>query len=342
MRKVIRRILFIVYAVLLLTALFILGFLFSGLRHAQEPHPKILYYRNPMNPEITSSVPMKDSMGMDYIPVYAELQTEKPLGVYISPEKQQLMNITTTKTEVRHLTHQVLSVAVVAYDPQLYTAQQEYLQALKAKEKISGSRDNLLKEQIEGMVAAAEKKLILMGMNRQEIAELGKSAMPQANLYLPYEQDKVWIYANIYEADLMFIREGQKVQIDAIALPGQTSEGTIVSIAPVFDATTRSVKARIEIDNPGHKLKPEMFLDAKINVDLGEKLAVPEEAVVDTGVKQVVFVAKHNGYFEPRKVTLGIKAGDYYEVISGLKEGEEVVSTGNFFVDSESRLKLAE
>jgi len=344
MKKITRRILFIVLAVVASAILSGVGYLFiKNHASAKSSERKILYYRNPMNPEITSVVAMKDSMGMDYVPVYAEGQVQKkPLGVYISAEKQQLMDIKTTKVETRHLIHQILSAAIVAYDPQLYTAQEEYLQAVKAKEKIAGSTDNLLKEQVEAMITAAERKLILMGMNKQEIEELGKRNKPQGNLYLPYGEDKVWIYVNIYEADLGFIKEGQEAEIETVAFPGQAFKGEISSITPVFDAMTRSVRARIEVDNPDQKLKPEMFADAKISVDLGEKLAVPEEAVVDTGVKQAVFVAKGEGYFQPRQVTLGVKAGNYYEVISGLKEGEEVVSSGNFFVDSESRLKLTE
>jgi multidrug efflux pump subunit AcrA (membrane-fusion protein) len=343
MKKFPRGILFIILTAVLLAIPIIIGYFIVKDRLAiKSSQPKILYYRNPMNPQITSPVPMRDSMGMDYVPVYSESQAPKSLGVYISPEKQQLMDIKTEKVENRDLVHKVLSAAIVAYDPQLYTAQEEYLQALKAREKIGLSTDNLLKEQVEGMVAAVEKKLILMGMNKQEIEELGRRGRPQANLYLPYAEDKIWIYANIYEADLAFIKEDQDVEIETLAFPAQILKGRISSISPVFDAMTRSVKARIEIDNPGQKLKPEMFADAKISVDLGRKLAVPEEAVIDTGVKQAVFVAKPGGYFEARQVTLGAKAGNYYEVISGLKEGEEVVSAGNFFVDSESRLKLTE
>jgi membrane fusion protein, copper/silver efflux system len=110
-------------------------------------------------------------------------------------------------------------------------------------------------------------------------------------------------------------------------------------VTPVLDPMTRAVQARSEVMDSGHKLRPEMYVNVLIQVLLGEKLAVSEEAVVDTGERTVVFVALPDGYFETRAVKLGQKAQGYYEVLSGLKAGEEVAAAGNFFIDSESRLK---
>ena len=109
----------------------------------------------------------------------------------------------------------------------------------------------------------------------------------------------------------------------------------------MLDPKTRSIQVRAEVEDLEHKLKPEMFVNVNIKIEIGERLAMPQEAVMDTGERQMVFVAKPEGYFESRQVRLGNKAGDYYEVIAGVNEGEEVVSSGNFFVDSESRLKSA-
>jgi len=129
------------------------------------------------------------------------------------------------------------------------------------------------------------------------------------------------------------------VEITATAFPGEVFTGNIAAISPVLDPTTRSVQARTEIGNPGGKLKPGMFVNALVKIALGKKLAIPEEAVVNTGKRSVVFLSDPDGYFQSRDVNLGTKANGYYEVLSGLKEGDAVVSSGNFFVDSESRLK---
>jgi len=327
--------------------LFVVGFLFT-VRHPikegtqQKKDRKILYYRNPMNPQVTSPVPMKDQMGMDYVPVYEEEGMKSDAsGIYISSERQQLIGIKKEIVQKRPLTHQILTVGRVAYDPELYIAQEEYLQALKTVSATKNSVLSSIIEQSNSLLAAAEKKLLLMGMSKDQIQELAKQGKPQQNLYLPLNEDSVWVYMAIYEYEIGLIKEGLPVAIDAIAFPGEVFKGKIIAITPVLDPKTRSVQVRAEIENTEHKLKPEMFLNAKINIDLGEKLAVPEEAVMDTGERKIVFIAKPDGYFVSREVKLGNKAGDYYEVLSGLEEGEEVVSSGNFFVDSESRLKSA-
>jgi Cu(I)/Ag(I) efflux system membrane fusion protein len=298
--------------------------------------PKVFYYRNPMNPEVTSPVPMKDAMGMDYVPVYEEQKGASKQGVYISPEKQQLIGIKTEKIEKRRLVRQILTVGKVAYDPELYVAQQEYLEALKAREALSGSS---IKDQAESLVAAAQRKLMLRGMSEAEIKAFAQRSEPQGNLYLPTQENTVWIYAAVYEYEVGLIKEGLPVDLEALAYPSEIFQGKISAVRPVFDPATRATEARIEVDDPAHKLKPQMFVDARINVDLGEKLAVSVEAVVDSGERTLVFIAKPDGYFDPREVRLGHKAGDYYEVLAGLEEGERVVASGNFFVDSESRLK---
>ena len=297
---------------------------------------KVLYYRNPMNPEVTSPVPMKDAMGMDYVPVYEEEEGASKQEVYISPEKQQLMGIKTEGIEKRKLTRQILTVGKVAYDPELYVAQQEYLEALKTREALSGSS---IKDQAESLVAAAQRKLMLRGMSEAEIKAFAQESEPQGNLYLPTQEKTAWIYAAVYEYEVGLIKEGLPVELEALAYPSEIFQGKISAVKPVFDPATRATEARIEVEDPAHKLKPQMFVDVRINIDLGEKLAVSEEAVVDSGERTLVFIAKPNGYFEPREVRLGHKAGDYYEVLSGVEEGERVVASGNFFVDSESRLK---
>ena len=300
---------------------------------------KLLYYRNPMNPQVTSPVPMKDQMGMDYVPVYEEQGIQAHPGVYISPEKQQLIGVKKGKVEVRKLSGQILTVGRVAYDPALFTAQQEYLQILKGRQSAQKANLDGVDEQSVSLLKATRYKLLLMGMSNAEIDALEKQGKAETNLYLPTDEDKnVWVYITIYEYEAGLVSEGMPVQVDTLAYPGQTFQGRIVSITPLLEAATRTLKARALVENPGGKLKLEMFANARIDYELGEKLAVPEDAVMHAGARDIVYVVDPNGYFEPKTVKLGAKAQGYYEVLQGLTAGEDVVTSANFLVDSESKL----
>ncbi|MBI2447273.1 MAG: efflux RND transporter periplasmic adaptor subunit [Candidatus Omnitrophica bacterium] len=304
----------------------------------QKREKKLLYYRNPMNPQVTSPVPMKDEMGMDYVPVYEE-EIGQEAGVYISSAKQQLIGVKKGKVEKRHLTYEIRTVGRVAYDPELYVAQQEYIQALKVKDSTGDSSIPLVKEQMQAFLESAEQKLLLMGMGKDQILELAKQGKPQQNLYLPVNEGTVWIYITIYEYELGMIRDGLPVEIDALAFPGKVFNGKIIAVTPVLDPMTRSARVRAEVENPENKLKPEMFVNAKIQVDLGEKLAVPDSAVLDTGLRKIVYLSKEGDILESREITTGQKTQDYYEVLDGLNEGDIVITSGNFLIDSESKLK---
>jgi len=299
---------------------------------------KLLYYRNPMNPEVTSPIAMKDSMGMDYVPVYEAGKSEEA-GIYMSPEKQQMIGVKIDKVEKRNLVHEILTVGKVAYDPELYVAQEEYLQSLKTVEATKNSALVSISSQSQSLLEAAGKKLMLLGMTKEQIEELGKKGKSQENLYLPTDENTAWVYITIYEYEIDLVKEGTQVEVETVAYPGVKFNGKVVAITPVLNAETRSVQARAEIDDYEHKLKPEMFVNVKIKVDLGEKLAVPETAVLDTGTRKIVYLAKEDDVLEQREVTLGQKAEGFYEVLGGLKEGDMVVISGNFLVDSESKLK---
>jgi len=300
---------------------------------------KILYYRSPMNPAVTSPVPMKDQMGMDYVPIYEEetAPAQTP-GVYISPEKQQLIGLKKGRAEKRKLSGQILTVGRVAYDPSLFTAQQEYLQAFKSSRTIHKD-EGYIDEQSGALIKSMKQKLLAMGMGEEEIIELQTRGKPQQNLYLPNSEDKnVWVYVTIYEYEAELVKAGTPVEVRAIAYPGQVFEGKVIAVTPIIETATRTLKVRALVDNPENKLKLEMFVNVVIKYDLGDKLAVPEEAVMHAGTRDIVFVTGTNGHFVSRVVKLGNKAGDYYEVLEGLAENEEVVISGNFLIDSESKL----
>ncbi|MGA2914425.1 MAG: efflux RND transporter periplasmic adaptor subunit [Sedimentisphaerales bacterium] len=296
---------------------------------AEKGKKKILYYRNPMNPSVTSPVPMKDEMGMDYVPVYEGQQQETAGAVNINPQKQQLIGVKKEKIVKRRLTGQISTVGIVAFDPDLYVAQEEYLQTIQA--------GNLTKEPSNPFLKAARRKLLLLGMGKKDIEELEKQGKPQQDLYLP-EDGNVWVYITIYEYEIDLVKENQPVQIETSAYPGRIFEGNIISVAPILDKTVRTLKVRALVKDPESKLKPEMYVDVKILYDLGEKLAVPEQAVMDSGTKKIVYITEQDGYFKPAQVILGPKAQGYYEVLDGLSENQTVVTSGNFLIDSESKL----
>ena len=310
----------------------------SGLKNER----KLLYYRNPMNPQATSQFPMKDSMGMDYVPVYEETSgAGSPSGVIISSEKQQLIGVETVAIAKRHLTKVIRAYAKIAYDPELYVAQEEYLQALKMTKATKDSVLASVREQSEAFLKASEKKLLLLGMGKDEIERLSAAGLAQENLYLPGLQNTIWAYISVYEYEIGLIKVGTPVEAESVAYPGEVFKGKIISINPVLDSVSRTNQVRAEIENPEGKLKPEMFINAKIQVDLGEKLAVPDSAVLDTGLRKIVYLSKEGNVMESQEVGLGQEAEGYSEVLSGLNEGDLVVTSGNFLIDSESKLKAA-
>jgi len=308
---------------------------------AVKSERKILYYRNPMNPQATSPVPMKDSMGMDYVPVYEEGKAEVAAGptVTISAEKQQLIGVKTEVIKKMELAKVVRAFGKIAYDPELAVTQEEFIQALKNEENVKDSPLSGVIERAKSMTEAARQKLKLLGMSDDQIVEIENTKKAQTNLYLPGKGESVWAYIAIYEYEIGLIHPGDMAEIEAVAYPGEVFSGKVVSIDPVLDPATRTNQLRVEVANPYNKLKPEMFINAKIKVDLGEKLAVPETAVLNTGLRKIVYLSKENNTLESREVTLGNKAEGYYEVLSGLSEGDVVVTSGNFLIDSESRLQ---
>ncbi len=262
-------------------------------------------------------------------------------GVQISSERQQFIGVKSEAVSKRQLTRQINTVGKVAYDPELYVAQEEYLQALKTANTVKQSVLASVSQQSDSLLQSAQKKLLLLGMSQEEISQLAKKGQAQENLYFPQAGGVAWVYITIYEYELDMVKQGLPVEIEAVAFPGTVFLGKITAITPVLDPMTRSAQARAEVNDPQHKLKPEMFVDVKINVDLGVQLALPKEAVMDSGLRKIVFVVLPDGYFQAREVKTGVSTDEYVQVMEGLSEGEKVVVSGNFLIDSESKLKAA-
>ena len=160
-------------------------------------------------------------------------------------------------------------------------------------------------------------------------------------LYRTVDLSTVWLYADIYEYEVPLVREGQAVTVSLSSYPGETFTGKITYIYPYLDTQTRTNKVRLEFANPQGKLKPGMYANSEIEINLGATLTVPESAVLQSGLRQLIFVEQSPGVFTPREVKLGAKADARFAVLDGLTAGERVVTSGNFLLDSESKLQSA-
>lgn len=260
--------------------------------------------------------------------------------VQLGTEKQQTIGIKTSPIQKRVLTKIIRASGRIAYDPELYQAEEEYLQAIQAFRKAEAA-DPEIKEQAAKLVDSAKIKLRLLGLSDPIVQEIEKAGKPDRSLLYSDAGGKVWLYAPIYEYETPFVHIGDNVEVEVPAISEEKHKGIIRSLDSVVDPMTRSLRIRAQLENPDGVLKPEMYVNAILKADLGEQLAVPEEAVFRTGEKNIVFVTQTNNVFEPREVVLGAKVDRFYEIKGGLHEGEQVVTSGNFLIDSESRLKSA-
>jgi multidrug efflux pump subunit AcrA (membrane-fusion protein) len=254
------------------------------------------------------------------------------------------------------------------YSPELVSTQQEYLLALRSKEILSGSEFSDISGGTNSLLDATKKRLELWDISEGQIRELGETGKvkeslviyspvsgvvteknvfenmyvePGTNLYTIADHSDVWVEVDIYENEIPLVKPGDHAVMTLQSFPGEEFHGKVAFMPPHLDTKTRTVKARLEFPNPGMRLLPEMYADVSIDIPLGEKLAIPESAVLRTGKQDVVFVDRGGGNMEIKRVELGQKSDGYYEVIKGLSEGERVVTRANFLIDSESKIQAA-
>jgi Cu(I)/Ag(I) efflux system membrane fusion protein len=254
------------------------------------------------------------------------------------------------------------------YSPELEAAQAEYLLALRA---VLALGENPIEEVADGasaLLGASRSRLLQWEFGEQQLAQLeaagspltevsiythsggfvvekqaleGMRAEPGADLYTIADLGVVWVHADLYEHELSLVHEGQEAVVKLSYYPGQVFRGKVVFVYPYVDTQTRTGKARIEFQNPDWQLKPGMFTQVEIETAGREGLVVPASAVLESGKRSLVFVDRGEDRFEPREVELGGRSGEGYEVLSGLHEGEQVITSANFLIDSESQLKAA-
>jgi Barrel-sandwich domain of CusB or HlyD membrane-fusion/YtkA-like len=167
------------------------------------------------------------------------------------------------------------------------------------------------------------------------------TVQPETRLYSVADLSTVWIFADVFQNDLGRIKVGDRTSLTVDTYPGRNFEGRVNFIYPQVDMTTRTARVRLIFPNPGLKLTPGMFVNAVLQVRAGTQLVIPASGVLQSGTRQIVFVNRGDGYLEPRGVELGARAGENFVILKGLKEGEEIVTSANFLIDSESQLQAA-
>ena len=369
---------------------------------------KPLYYRSPMNPIVTSPVPAKDEMGMDYVPVYAEdTGADQPGTVTIDPATVQNIGVRTAVAERKTLSQNIRTVGRVTYDeqlitrlhpkiegwitklyvdetgasvkynqellqiysPQLVATEEEYLLALNNLEVLKNSPYPDVSQGAENLLNSTRERLLWLDVPIHQIHALEQSrkieknlhihspfdgivvnigaregayVTPQTEIYMIASLANVWVYVDIYEYEMPWVTIGDEAVMTLAGLPGQSFKGKITFIYPYLESKTRTLKVRLEYDNPKRVLKPDMYANVTIKARRRiDAVVVPEEAVVGSGIRDRVFVVRAPGKFEPRVVKTGLRANGLMQILEGVEPGEEVVTSGEFLIDSESKLHEA-
>jgi RND family efflux transporter MFP subunit len=375
---------------------------------AAKKERQIKYWVSPMDPGYIRDKPGKAPCGMDLVPVYEEVGEEAPGTIKVSPNTIQSMGVRTAKVEVRPLSRLTLAVGRVTfnernlavittkvdgwvdrlfvnatgdpvrrgqalltiYSPELVSAQEEYLLALRNLKTMQNSPVPEMAAGARRLAAAARRRLAYFDISAAQIAALAHTGRVRKHLTLfspangivtkrmvtqgmyvkaglplleVADLSTIWVDADIYQYELPWIKVGQPVTMTLDYLPGETFPGKIDYLYPYLQEATRTAKVRLRFSNPGLRLKPEMFARVKIESPVTHNaVVVPADAVIDTGLKQHVFIALGQGRFEPREVKLGVLGNDgRREVLSGLQGGEDVVVAAQFMLDSESRFREA-
>ncbi len=367
----------------------------APVQDAAPPVRKILYYRNPMGQPDTSPVPKKDSMGMDYIPVYADETKGGEDSFKVSLDRVQRSGVRTEKATMRKVsrivrapgiakpderTLRVISLRADGFIEKLYVNETgahikagEPLFRVYSPQVVSAQvdfRTNLTSGGRPGDEASAVRRLKNLDVPDAVIDELQKGKGPIMSFDWPspvsgYVMEKnavegqmakagdplmriaaldpVWIIADIAEQDVDLVKVGAAARVRFHALPDKVFSGQVTFILHELDPRTRTAKVRIEVANPGHAIRHEMFASVDIEAAGGDsdRLAVPDSAIIDTGRSQIVLVSRGEGRFEPRDVKTGVRGDGAIEILEGVKEGEDVVVAANFLIDAESNIRSA-
>jgi Cu(I)/Ag(I) efflux system membrane fusion protein len=371
---------------------------------------RVLFYRNPMNPSITSPVPMKDEMGMDYVPVYegeGEATPGQGATVTIDPAVVQNMNVTVQAVRRQDLTREIRTVGYLEYDqekmvsvttkypgfvekvyvnyvgepvrkgqalfevyaPELVQTEQDLLSALEFERKLEGAPDEA-RRRAQALVAAARQRFSYWDIGPAEVQRFedtgkvfrtltvtapssgvvmkrvdgleGMAVKPGMELFHIADLSSLWLTVEVFEDQFGWLKVGSVADISLSYFPGETFTGRVRFVEPQVSEKTRTVPLRLEVKNPDGRLRSGMYATVRFHpVVARDAVVVPSMAVLRTGERNVVVLAEGEGQFAPRQVVLGSEGDGYTQVLSGLEEGEQVVTSAQFLIDSESNLKEA-
>lgn len=294
-------------------------------------HPQIIRHEPGTCPICGMTLQRVDDTGM------GSLSVPGHAAFVLAPERQQAIGVTRAPVERRMLTREIRTAARVANDPSLYAALIEYREAARTRGALRSAalRDPAVGG--DGLVRAAALKLRRMGIGERELAALAD--VDPTTFILP--GSRVWVYAEVFEGDAPLVTPGMPVEVAVPSQPDRSYASTVFAIDPTVSPERRTVRVRALVPTPDASLRPDTYVTATFHVPLGEHLAVPRGAVLDSGRQRLVFVVSDDGRFTPREVTLGPAADGWIAVLDGVAEGEQVVTSANFLVDSESRLRSA-
>ena len=360
---------------------------------------KVLYYRNPMGLADTSPGPKKDSMGMDYIPVYpddagAGDDDTNATTVKISADKIQRSGVRSEEVLLTKMsrslrvpgiakpddrTLRTISLRANGFIEKLYANEKgrhvkagEPLFRVYSQDMVSAQVDYQIASRDRGgaSLKGGERKLTNLDVPPYVLETLRRTGEPLLSIEWPSpvtgvimeksviegqmakmgeellriaDLSSIWVIADVPEQDLARVKVGSAAKVVFRALPGEEFNGQVTFILHELEASTRAAKVRIEIKNPDHKIRHEMYADVSIETagDAQARITVPSSAVIDSGNRQVVLIDKGEGRFETRAVKLGMRGDGVIEISEGLKEGEKIVVSANFLIDAESNLKAA-
>lgn len=371
---------------------------------------EILFYRNPHDPTVTSPVPTKDAMGMDYVPVYADRvdpSAGQGAAVRIDPVTVQNMNVQTALVERRDLSRPIRTVGYLDYDqqqmvtvttkysgfiekvhvnyvgepvrrgqplfeiysPELVQTQQELLSALSFAHRLEKAPADT-RRRAEALAEAARTRLSYWDISRSQIERLkatgevvrtltvtspasglvmkrmpgmeGMGVKPGMELFHIADLSSLWLSVEIYEDQLPWLREGSEAEITLSYFPGETFRGKVRFVEPQVQEKTRTVGLRVEVPNRDGRLRAGMYATVRFDPMAAEgAVAVPRQAVIRSGERNLLIVALGEGRFAPREVTVGAEGDDYVQILAGVEPGETIVTSSQFLIDSESNLREA-
>jgi len=355
---------------------------------------------------------MKDEMGMDYVPVYAEeaaplaggvtgmatveitsegihlsgVQTEPAVFERVARSVRTVGTVTADETRIRHVhtktagwveklfvnfTGQLVrrgQPILSIYSQELLASQEEFLRARETASRFAASELQEVRRGGEELLQSAEQRLRLFDVPEDFIAELKRTGQPQRavtllapvsgfvtakevfegqqiepgmELFTITDLSRVWIEADFYEYEARALHIGQEAKVTLPYDPSRALAGRVTYVYPTLNPDSRTLRVRLEFQNPDFALKPAMFANVELPLEATDGIVIPDSAVIDTGERQIVFVSLGGGRFEPREVKLGVRSSGKAQVLSGVAVGDQVVTRANFLLDSESQLRAA-